>query len=117
MTAPPGFAVKYGLVHAWVGQIVLKCNDFKTLFAIGPISRSGASLTLLQVTADLPLPYGGMAASDGHAAIAFSTAGGSIDEAEACTQRFPSSVHRSLTRRKRTTLRTTLCMSTGVLEY
>ena len=74
---------------------VLKCNEFKTLFAEWPIRAMSASLTLLQVTADLPLPYGGMAASDGHAAIAFSTAGGSIDEAEACTQRFPSSVHPS----------------------
>ena len=54
-----------------------------------------ASLTLLQVTADLPLPYGGMAASDGHAAIAFSTAGGSIDEAEACTRSLTGSVHPS----------------------
>ena len=75
-----------------MGHRVLKCNEFKTLFAEWPISRSGASLTLLQVTADLPLLYGGMAASDGHAVIAFSTAGGSIDEAEACPERFPSSV-------------------------
>ena len=75
-----------GVVHAWVKQIVLECDDFKTLFAEWPIRAMSASLTLLQVTADLPLPYGGMAASDGHAAIAFSTAGGSIDEAEACTR-------------------------------
>ena len=34
-----------------------------------------------------------MWASDGLAAIAFSAAGGSIDETEACTERFPSSVH------------------------
>ena len=81
------------MVHAGVGQNVLKCNEFKTLFAEWPIRAISAALTLLQVTTDLPLPYGCMWASDGRAAIAFSTASGSIDEAEACTDRFPSSVH------------------------
>ena len=51
-----------------------------------------ASLTLLQVTADLPLLYSRMWASDGRATIAFSTVGGSICEAEAGTRRLPSSV-------------------------
>ena len=83
------------MVHAGVRQNVLKCNEFKTLFAEWPIRALGASLTLLQATADLPLLYGGMAASDGHAVIAFSTASGSIDETEACPERFPSSVHPS----------------------
>ena len=36
-----------------------------------------------------------MAASDGHAAIAFSTVGASVCEAEACTERLCSSVHPS----------------------
>ena len=58
-----------GMVHAGVGQNVLKCNEFKTLFAEWPISQSRASLTLLQVTADLPLHNSGVAASAGHATI------------------------------------------------
>ena len=85
--ASPEGNTAYGLVHAWVGQIVLKCDDFKTLFAEWPIARSGASLTLLQVTADLPLLYGCMLASDGRAAIAFSSAGASVCEAEASPER------------------------------
>ena len=78
-----------------MNQNVLVCNVFKTIFLKWPIRAMSASLTLLQVTADLPLPYSRMWASDGRATIAFSTASGSIDETEACTERFPSSVHPS----------------------
>ena len=35
-----------GMVHAWVGQIVLKCNDFKTLLSKWPFLELEAAITL-----------------------------------------------------------------------
>ena len=55
-----------GLVHAWVGQIVLKCDDFKTLFAIRPFSPMEPAMLAAEATPWLqPLSHD-MAAASGH---------------------------------------------------
>ena len=71
------------MVHAWVGQIVLNCNDFKTKLAKCRDPAMRARALLVEATAALPLMHGGMAAWCGHAAMTCSTPGASIDGAEA----------------------------------
>ena len=47
-----------GLVQAWVGQIVLECNEFKTLFAIRPLSPIRDAMLAAEATPWLqPLSY------------------------------------------------------------
>ena len=73
----------YRMVHAWVGQIVLDCNDFKTKLAKCRDPPMEARSLLVEAMAALPLVHGRTAAWCGRAAITCSTRGASIDGAEA----------------------------------
>ena len=70
-------------MHAWVRQIVLKCDDFKTLFAIGPFSRSRAAMLAAEATPWLqPLSYH-VAVALGHVMTLRFKAGRALDAQEA----------------------------------
>ena len=45
--------VIFGVVHPWVGQKLLICDVFKSLFARQRFSRSGDARPLSEATADL----------------------------------------------------------------
>ena len=81
-------AVRYGLLHAWVGQIVLKCNDFKTIFAIRPISPIKDAMLAAEATPWLqPLSYN-LAAALGHVITLRFKAGRALDAQEAVLDHF-----------------------------
>ena len=56
-----------GMVHAWVRQIVLKCDVFKTIFAIRPFSPLDAAMLAAEATPWLQPRSHGMAAGSDHA--------------------------------------------------
>ena len=68
-----------GLLHAWVGQIVLKCNEFKTIFAIGPFSRSQDTTLAAEATPWLQPRCHREAAASGHAMTLRFKAGRALD--------------------------------------
>ena len=70
-------------MHAWVRHRVLKCNDFKTLFAIRPISPMRAAMLAAEATPWLlPRCYRKATASD-HAVTLRFKAGRALDAQEA----------------------------------
>ena len=71
------------MVHAWVKQIVLKCDDFKTLFAIGPFSRSRDKNLAAEATPWLQPRCHRMAVASGHAMTLRFKAGRALDAQEA----------------------------------
>ena len=81
------------MLHAGVTHAVLKCNDFKTLFAESPIRAMSARMLLAEATAGLRSRRHRMAAGFWRAMTASFDAGASTHELEACTQRFSGSVH------------------------
>ena len=80
-------------MHAWVKQIVLKCDVFKTLFAIRPFSPSRAAMRRRQATAWPKSRRHGMTAPCGHAMTGGFSAGDAIHEAEAAPRPDSDSVH------------------------
>ena len=71
------------MLHAWVGQIVLKCFTFKTLFAIRPISPIRDAMLAAEATPWLqPLSYN-LAAALGHVITLRFKAGRALDAQEA----------------------------------
>ena len=77
-----------GLLHAWVGQRVLKCNDCKTLFAIRPFSPIEDAMLAAEATPWLqPLSYN-MAAALGRVITLRFKAGRALDAQEAGTRLF-----------------------------
>ena len=77
-----------GLVHAWVGQIVLKCDNFKTLFAIRPFSPIEDAMLAAEATPWLqPLSHD-MAAALGHVMTLRFKAGRALDAQEAVLDHF-----------------------------
>ena len=75
-------------VQAWVGQIVLKCNDFKTLFAIRPISPIQAAMLAAEATPWLQPRSYRVAAALGHAMTLRFKAGRALDAQEAVPDLF-----------------------------
>ena len=71
-----------GLLHAWVGQIVLKCNDFKTLFAIRPISPMDSAMLAAEAKPWLQPRSHGRAAGSDHAMRLSIKAGRALDAQE-----------------------------------
>ena len=70
------------MVHAGVGHRVLKCNDFKTLFAIRPISPTSIAMLAAEATPWLlPLCYR-MATAPDHAVTLRFKAGRALDAQE-----------------------------------
>ena len=69
-------------MHARVGQIVLKCNDFKTLFAIRPISPLGCAMLAAEATPWLQPRSHGVAAGSDHAMRLSIKAGRALDAQE-----------------------------------
>ena len=70
-------------MHARVGQIVLKCNDFKTLFAIRPFSPIETAMLAAEATPWLqPLSHREAVGSD-HAMTLRIKAGRALDAQEA----------------------------------
>ena len=76
------------MLHAWVGQIVLKCNDFKTLFAIRPFSRSRDKNLAAEATPWLQPRCHRVAVASGHAMTLRFKAGRALDAQEADTRLF-----------------------------
>ena len=70
-------------MHAWVGQIVLKCNDFKTIFAIRPFSPIEDKNLAAEATPWLQPRCHRMAAASGHAMTLRFKAGRALDAQEA----------------------------------
>ena len=76
------------MVHAWVIHRVLKCNEFKTLFAIGPFSRSRDAMLAAEATPWLqPLSYN-LAAALGRVITLRFKAGRALDAQEAVLDHF-----------------------------
>ena len=69
-------------MHAWVGQIVLKCNDFKTLFAIRPISPMDTAMLAAEATPWLQPRCHRVAVASGHAMTLRFKAGRALDAQE-----------------------------------
>ena len=75
-------------MHAWVKQIVLKCDDFKTLFAIRPISPIQAAMLAAEATPWLQPRSHGVAVASGHAMTLRFKAGRALDTQEAGLEHF-----------------------------
>ena len=69
-------------MHAWVIHRVLKCDDFKTLFAIRPFSPIEAAMLAAEATPWLQPRCHGMAAASGHAMTLRFKAGRALDAQE-----------------------------------
>ena len=77
-----------GVVHAWVIHRVLKCNEFKTIFAIGPFSRSRDKNLAAEATPWLQPRCHREAAASGHAMTLRFKAGRALDAQEAVPDLF-----------------------------
>ena len=66
-----------------IANIVLKCNDFKTLFAIRPFSPIQAAMLAAEATPWLQARSHGMAVASGHAMKLRFKAGRALDAQEA----------------------------------
>ena len=76
------------MVHAWVIHRVLKCNEFKTIFAIRPISPMEDKNLAAEATPWLQPRCHGMAAASGHAMTLRFKAGRALDAQEAVPDLF-----------------------------
>ena len=77
-----------GLLHAWVGQIVLKCDDFKTLFAIRPFSPIETAMLAAEATPWLQPRCHDVAVASGHVMRLRFKAGRALDAQEAGLEHF-----------------------------
>ena len=74
------------MVHAWVIHRVLKCNEFKTLFAIRPISPIEAAMLAAEATPWLQPRSHRVAMASDHAMTLRIKAGRALDAQEARVQ-------------------------------
>ena len=75
--------ISTGVVHAWVRHRVLKCNDFKPIFAIRPFSPMGPAMLAAEATPWLqPLSHD-MAVASGRVMRLSIKAGRALDAQEA----------------------------------
>ena len=75
-------------MQAWVGQNVLHCNVFKTIFAIRPISPLQAAMLAAEATPWLQPRCHGVAVASGHAMTLRFKAGRALDAQEAVPDLF-----------------------------